>query len=472
MSVNCSLHRSKAAHFECHQCGSTLCDDCISIKETPGLGGKNRDYFCPACEWPANMIGLGNVMEPFWNRLSSIFLYPFQLTPLILTFILSALGAFFPGNIFVQLAVWVIMMKYAYAALIFTAQGALKAPDVTWKLLNEDVLQVFKQFAVFFLIGVGASFIFGFSMIAGIIFAFVMIGCLPAIIMVLVSTNSVFQAVNPFVFIPIITRIGWPYVLMYLFLFFLFGAPAALFAFLPVEAIPVLLLAFLSLFFSQLYSIISYHLMGYVLLQYHEEIGYSVDYEFFVENQGDKKKRKEKSPEEEAKTGLALLVKAGKYPEAIQRVLPLMREDNPEFELSEKFYQLLKMAGEDENAAIYSAKHLDVLVRNNKRQKAMELFPEIKASSSAPPSPESVFNVASWYEERNDPRNALSTYGYFTKNFKNHSLTPEVYYYSAKILYDKANNSKKAKQILKAIIRTFPDHEIVPEAKEYLARVT
>jgi hypothetical protein len=107
------------------------------------------------------------------------------------------IGAFFPGSLFIRLAVWVIMMKYAYAALTTTAQGALTAPKVTWELINQDVLQVFKQFAVFGIIGFIGSFIFGFSIIAGFLFIIIIVACIPSIIMVLVSSNSIFQAINP-----------------------------------------------------------------------------------------------------------------------------------------------------------------------------------------------------------------------------------------------------------------------------------
>lgn len=471
MSVNCTIHRSIAAHFQCDECGSSFCDDCVSLRETRGYSGIDRDYFCPACECPVRMVGLGNVMEPFWNKLTSIFLYPLQLTPLILTFVLSLLGALFPANIFISVAVWVIMMKYAYAALTDTAQGSLKAPKVSWELVNEDILQVFKQFIVFAILGVSGSFVFGISIIAGIGFLAVIVACIPSIIMVLVSTNSIFQAINPFLFIPIIKRIGWPYLLMYLFLFFLLSAPAALFAFLPVGNINPQVLGFLWLFFTQLYTLIGYHLMGYVLLQYHEEIGYSVDYEFFMQHSGGKGKRRVKKPEEELKIGLAVLMKTGKYKEAIQRVRPYILEDNPSLEWSEKFYQLLQMAGEKEKAANYSIKHFEVLVDNNKKKKATDFFSAASTSPAGPPSAESVFKAASWFEELNQPQKALAAYGYFTKHYKKHDLAPSVYFQLAKILHEEAGNSEKAKQILNGIIRTFPKHELTPGAAKYLKAI-
>ncbi|MBE0582725.1 MAG: hypothetical protein IH612_03070 [Desulfofustis sp.] len=468
MSVKCTLHRSRAAHFSCDQCGSSLCEDCVTVKKTSTYSGKSTDYFCPACELPVRLEGLGDAMEPFWNRLGAIFLYPFQRTPFLLTLALALLGAVFSGTFLISLLVWIVMTKYAYAALIHTAQGSLRAPAITWSLVNENVLQVFKQYVVFALLGLLGGFIFGWSVIAGFAFAALIIACLPAIIMILVATNSVFQAINPFLFLPIIKRIGWSYLLMYLFLFFLLMAPYALFSVLPVSLMHPMVAGFLYLFFSQIYVVISYHLMGYVLLQYHEEIGYSVDYEFFLENQGTKQKRREKTPEEELKTAIALLVNAGKYQEAIVRTRPAILEDSPDLEVSEKFLQLLKLAGEQQKAENYAVRHFEILVNNDKKEQATSLFSEIRQTAAGPASAESIVKVASWYQERNEYKNALSAYAYFTKHHKSHSLAPHVYFESAKLLHEHANNSTKARQILQGIIRTFPEHVLVPQVTHYL----
>ncbi len=472
MSTKCTLHRSRVAHFFCNECGSSLCEDCVSVRKTTGYSGTSTDYFCPACELPVRLEGLGNIMEPFWNRLGAIFLYPFQRTPVLLTLSLATLGIVFSGSFLVSLAVWIVMMKYAYAALLHTAQGSLRAPALTWSLVNENVFQVFKQYVVFGILGISGGFVFGVSVIGGFAFTALIIACLPAIIMILVATDSVFQAINPFLFLPIIKRIGWSYLLMYLFLVFLLFAPFALFSVLPVSLMHPMVAGFLYLFFSQIYVLISYHLMGYVLLQYHEEIGYAVDYEFFLKNQGTKRKRREKTPEEELKTAIALLVNAGKYREAIGRVRPAVLEDSPDPEVSEKFLHLLKLAGEQTKAENYAVRHFEILVKNDKKQGAASLFAEIRQTAAGPASAESVFKVASWYQERHEYKHALSAYAYFTKHHKIHALAPEVYFESAKLLHEHAGNSPKARQILQGIIKTFPDHVLVPQVTHYLQIVS
>jgi hypothetical protein len=473
MNETCSFHPAETAHFQCHECNTTFCDACVDIRDTVEFTGKNRYYFCPACNVPLQMLSVGSMIEPFWHRLSAFFLYPFQLTPLLLALILSILGAAFPTSFFVNIFIWIVTVKYAYAALTATAQGGLKAPAVTWALINQNVLQVFKQYVVFIIIGLLAMLVFAKTgVFGGVVFLVFIALAMPAIIMLLVATDSILHALNPTLFIPVITRIGWPYLLMYLFLVFLLSGPATLFSYLPADALPMQLRVFLALFCKQFYTLISYHLMGYVLLQFHNEIGYQVDYDFFMENRGGKKKRKPLSPVDELKNGLAVLLKMGRYQEAIQRLTPHIQSENPDPGLSDKFLQLLKMTGEQENASRYALRHFDLLVRSKKKRETLELFPEIEKADSGSPSPESVFTAASWYQERNDFKKATAAYVYFLKQFKDHPLRPETYFNLARLLHERGNNSGKAKQILAAIVKHYPQHDLCGEARNYLALIT
>ena len=156
--------------------------------------------------------------------------------------------------------------------------------------------------------------------------------------MLLVATDSILRALNPVYFVGIIFRIGWPYFLQYLFLFFLLAGPAALFSYLSPEVLPYRLYIFLTLFFKQFYALISYSLMGYVLLQYHKEIGYKVDYEYFMGQKEQKRKKKKQTPEDDLNKALVVLIKQGKYEEAIQRLIPFVQIERPTLEHSKNFY--------------------------------------------------------------------------------------------------------------------------------------
>lgn len=470
MAIDCTFHRGKAAHFHCIECGTAFCENCVSTRKTNGFNGETIDYFCPGCNIPVELLSLGNIIKPFWNNLGSFFLYPFQMVPLLLTIFLSALGAIFPSNLLVSLFVWVVMMKYSYATLIETGQGRLKAPDLSWKLVNEDLQQVFKQYVIFAVIFFITGLIFSkFGTFAGSTFLVLVFVALPAIIMLLVATNSVVQALNPVLFFGIISRIGGPYFLMYLFLFFLLAGPTAVFAYFPPDLLPLQFYVFLTLFLQQFYALICYHMLGYVLLQYHKEIGYQVDYQYFRQYRGGAKKKQ--SPDEELNRGLAILIKQGKYIEALDMLYPQIKGEEPSIEHSEKFLQLLKMAGKNDNAAQYAVHHLDLLVANRKKQKAVPLYLEMRSEGADMENPETLFKIGQWLQERNDFKEALTAYIYFTKRFKKHDLQPEVYFELAKLFHERANNSAKAQQILRAICKSYPKHRLIAQINDYLSLI-
>jgi len=471
MTIHCSHHRSKAAHFTCNQCGDAFCESCISVREHEAYGRKERNYFCPVCNVPAEHIGVGNLLTPFWNRLPKFFLYPLQPVPLILTIVLAVFGSIFFFVPMVQLVVWIVMMKYAYAVLIQTGTGALRAPEVTTELVTEDIGQVFKQFVIFIILGMITGFVFRTTgPVGGFAFtAFVAIFA-PAMIMVLVATNAIIPALNPMIFVPIVSRIGGRYFLMYLFLFFLYVAPSALLAMVP-KVVPFPVLKFFSLFFNQYYVLVSYHLMGYVLLQYHEEIGYDVDYEHFMDNQ-ETGKRAKVDEKEQLLTSIGILAQKGRFDDALALVKSETGGKIDGVELSDQYLKLLQLAGKKEEAIAYAPKHLSLLVKGNQKQKAVDLFGKLTAKGAAVTNPDDLFTLAGWLKARHDYKQAFKCYTDFVKTSKGHKKVPEAYFELAQLMHEQGKNSIKAEKVLKGMIQKFPDHHLVPEAKAYLTAMS
>ncbi len=279
----CSYHPTKAARYHCPRCEANFCPECISHRQTE-VYGKVRDFFfCPKCNVQVDMLSVGSFIAPFWNRLPQFFAYPFHLRPLLLMLVLTSVGVFFAEFPFTNLILWVILIKYCYAVLRNTVQGNLQPPALSYEVLGKDVGQAFKQIALFFLMGGALVLIVAaFGVNIGYLCLFLGILLTPAMIIVLVVSDSLINALNPVAFMTVAYRIGWGYLLMYLFLSFLSAAPAFL-ASNFTSFLPPMVRLFLLTAASQYYTIISYSLMGYVILQYHEEIGYEVRPEDFVD---------------------------------------------------------------------------------------------------------------------------------------------------------------------------------------------
>ena len=285
MKKFCNGHPTRKAHWHCPKCSALLCPECVVERDSENYGQRHTRHFCPKCNQPMDWVGVQNLIEPFWNRIPRIFSYPVSMHPLILIAVLAFISTLLSGpGIFSALlkgVMWLIVVKYSFESLKATAGGNLKPPPISSKTISEDFFQVFKQFGIYIAIFIAFGWIgtkVGF--VVGVVFLILALFFVPSMVILLVTTRSLIHALNPVVFVGLTFRIGWAYFLMNFFLFLLASAPAYLAQYFT-KFLPPDLQLMLFAFAKSFYTIVSYHLMGYVILQYSEKIGYQVDFEDF-----------------------------------------------------------------------------------------------------------------------------------------------------------------------------------------------
>jgi len=477
MKKFCNGHPTRKAHWHCPKCDALLCSECASARETENYGTKEVHHFCPKCNLPVDWVGLQNLIDPFWNRMPRIFTYPLSLQPLMFISALAFATLFLSGpgiiSAILRGVVWLMILKYSFESLKATASGNLKPPPVNAQTISEDIFQVFKQFAVYILI----FFVFAYisakaGLFVGIVFGIATLFFVPSMIILLVTTGSFFHAINPVVFVGLTFRIGWAYLLMYFFLFLLGSAPAYLaqyvIRFLPAEIHPMLFG-----FAQSFYTIISYHLMGYVILQYHEKIGYRVDYEDFLDPTIKDYEPCQADPDAVILSKVEPLIKEGKLDEAIE-LIKTMTAQQPisGLNLSERFYNLLKMRKQSADLLEHGVAHLDLLTSENQKSKAIAVFTECRtADSSFMPTASALFKLAGWLNETGKTKAAVAVYNTLAKSYPDNSLVPKAYFRIAQIFHDRLMNKDQAKKVLGLLLKRFPNHEIVPQAENFLARL-
>ena len=477
MKKFCNGHPTRKAHWHCPKCDAMLCPECVITRESESYGRKEIHHFCPKCNLQVEWVGVQNLIEPFWNRMPRIFTYPFFLQPLVLISVLAVATLFFSGDGIIsdllRGAVWLIVLKYSFESLKATAGGNLKPPSVNSKTLSEDIQQVFKQFAIYVLIYIGFSYTyFKFGVLAGYTFAIVVMFFVPSMIILLVTTGSLFHAINPVVFVGLAFRIGWAYFLMYFFLFLLGSAPAYVaqyvIRFLPQE-LHLMLFAFAKSF----YTIVSYHLMGYVILQYHEKIGYKVDYEDFSDPDAETFEPQKSDPDAVILSKVAPLIKEGKLDEAIALIKQMtLQQPICGIELSERYYNLLKMRKRSGELLEHGIFHLDLLTARNEKSKAIAVFTECRtANANFLPSADALFKLAGWLNESGKTKAAVAVYNALAKSYPDNPLVPKAYFRIAQIFHDRLMNKEQAKKALGILLQRYPNHDIIPQAENFLTRL-
>jgi len=473
----CDSHPTRKAHWHCSRCNAQFCPECVVQRESESYGHRKTLHFCARCNQEVDWVGVENLIEPFWNRMPRIFAYPVSAASLILMAVLALATMFFSGpGLFSALmkgAMWLIVIKYSFESLKATASGNLKAPPVNSQTISNDFGQVFKQFGIYIAIIVAFLWISAkVGPLIGIAFLLAALFFVPSMIILLVTTGSLINALNPVMFVGLTFRIGWAYLLMYFFLFLLGSAPAYLFQFL-IKFLPGELHLLLYGFAESFYTIVSYHLMGYVILQYHDRIGYQVNFEDFKDPNAEDYTPREIDPDENVLREVVPLIQEGKLDQAIAMIQKMtLHQGIKGINLSERYYTLLKLQKRKKDLLEHAVNHLDKLTEQKQKNKALAVFSECRKMDPAfLPTADALFKLAGWFNESGKTQAAVSIYNLLVKSYPQHPSVPKAYFRIAQLFHDGLMKTDKAKKILSALQMKYPQHEIMPHVENFIARL-
>lgn len=266
--THCKYHPIQAATYHCTDCNIECCDQCIDIDR------KNAPR-CIHCQHPLDSLGASNSAIPFWRRLPETFRYPVNtetgILLVVVSFLTSVLG-------YVPLGLlWVLMLsgaffKYSMSCLEKTAQGDMSPPDISSAYGGglSLLFQLFLILAVMAGVTIGAYTLFG-SAIGGLLGTFLVIA-LPAVMINFAITESVGQALNPGSAVRIIKAVGLPYGILMGFILIMFSSVSVIGSWLGDE--PSVWLSTLHSLVSNYYTLVVFHMMGYMIFQYQREFGF------------------------------------------------------------------------------------------------------------------------------------------------------------------------------------------------------
>lgn len=265
----CQYHPLSAATYRCESCMRSVCDDC-SDEQTHG------DAHCFYCKIAMTSLGDAQQAEPFWRRLEQSFKYPVNMHSLVLISVVSTfntLFSFLPLAFIWQLVLTAAMMSYCFACLEQTSKGKMTAPDITTAYEGGFKL-LLKLFGIFTIAGVLTALSFSLVGIKlGLVLALISISCIPAGIILLSVTDDFLYAMNPLHQLNLMTTIGVPYGLLLCFILMMSASVGTISSFILFDY--NLLLMMLVSAVSNFYMVVMFHIMGYMIYQYQDSLGFS-----------------------------------------------------------------------------------------------------------------------------------------------------------------------------------------------------
>ena len=277
--IYCKYHPNAPARWACRQCQIDYCSQCSPRSD------KQLQPNCPVCGNKLESLGAGNVITPFWHRIPHFFIYPANPAPLLVMLVLLLIGILVSGSLvgfLIQLAMVIVFVKYAYVVLEQSAQGYLRPKSFSINDVTDELELPFKQLLVIFVMYSANAFVLE-NLGPGVFAITILLSVLsfPASVMVLAVEHRFFSAFNPVVVMATIKRIGLAYFILCVFLGLLLSGSWFVMD-MMADILPSSLALPTANFVSMYFSLIMFHMMGYVIYQYHENLGYQIEQEFLL----------------------------------------------------------------------------------------------------------------------------------------------------------------------------------------------
>ncbi len=466
----CKYHPDVPARWACRHCLIDFCKNCIQAEN-------DQLPTCPVCGKQVESLGAGNLIRPFWHRIPQFFIYPLQFPPLLFMLLLTVLSIIvnkiptdiMPFGVLIELAMVMLFVKYAYVVLEHTAQGYLQAQRIRGKLLTENLETPFKQLFIVFLFFIGLSELSGLQdegpLYIGISFTALVF---PASVMVLAVEHRLIRAMNPIILLNMIRRIGGAYFIMCVFLLILLmsamQATTIMADYLP-ESIYMPVGNFIVMYFT----LIMFNMMGYVLYQYHEELGYSIQQEY-IEAANPASWPHETEP---ALREVEILFQEGKLGEVRERLIQMSRAEPGNMQYRERLHRLLLASKDIEGLRNYTADYISRLMLDNRPSEAIRVFTDCYKLDKdfRFGNGQQRFAMARLLNKNGQARAALNLLTNLHVDFPGYEGIPDAYLLVARILCESFNEDSKARQILEFLQTKYPEHPRMPQVKEYMTVV-
>ncbi|WP_434988411.1 hypothetical protein [Xanthomonas melonis] len=301
----------------------------------------------------------------FWTRIPSIATYPLRGSALYALIALTLCSALLvlPGILKLVIAGVLGMATYTYAfdILRHTADGQPDAPRLGYDSFDSAVLRlILLAVALGIVIGVAAAIAGPFGLTLAYLGSMLL---LPGMLISLAIDGSLRRALNPAVSIDMALRIGWPYLAAYGLLYVIQGSGTAA-VFFALKYLPPLVRE-ATVMMTSIWSLFaSFHLLGYLVYQYHEELGY-------VPSGGTAHERSD--PDQRLLDEADHYLRDGHADEAFQALRGAVRSRAVSLAVHELYQRLLRQHHRNDELREHTRQYINRLLQEKQERRALAL---------------------------------------------------------------------------------------------------
>jgi hypothetical protein len=393
----CKYHPLETATYQCTNCQIYNCDDCCEF------ASRTADAVCYMCGTELTGLGVSNNITPFWRRLQESFAYPINFESILLIVGLAVLSAFtryIPFSFLIHLLLTSALLKYSFSCLETTSQGDMKAPDVTGAYGGGFGIALQVIFMVIAVIGVVwlSGYLLG-NMLASII-AIVLIAGFPAMMINFAMNENLFQALNPMNMLNMMGSIGLPYGLLLAFIMIMTGSVGVISQLISHDF--SLISSILQSIVSNYYMVVIFHMMGYMIYQFQDELGIEASKFIRVDNP-------QRTVLQNNLCHIDILLKEGELDQVLAIYNEVINANPQEKELKTKFFELLVTTKSIDQLNNYTTRYFDYLLQSDR----LEMVPinykrVLKVNPKfTPDTAEQRFTLAKICQHRGDSKSVI-----------------------------------------------------------------
>jgi len=400
-------------------------------------------------------------VKPVWQVIPRFFRYPFngKVLPMLIVISLASVTTLIPVlGFFLWLLIWAMLFKISYEILSSTASGELDGPGAITQM-SDGIM--FKHIGLLIVMALGYVLLVGYfeSPALALALGIFLLLALPAAMMTLAMTQSLFQALNPLMWIQIMRTTGASYLLTSVFLLMMLFSQAQAEAFLlPLFGGSMMLFLVVSTFISAYFMAASFHLMGYLLYQFHDQFGIEV--------------REPASAGASALNELPLLAEAtamvreGQTDEAVKFLGAEIDRSGAEPEVHDYYRKLLHSRGETRALVEHGKVYVAILIHAfEDTRKALGVAEECLNidKSFEPTNPGDVRTLAQLAFDQGRHGLVLKLTSGFGKLHPRHHHVVDNYLLAARSMMEDPTRTEKAANLLRQLKKRFPDHPLADE---------